>query len=331
MNIGGTGPTDNCLVVEVTGQADYVAATDQTVLVKMNRPSGTDLFLMYNKKTGINSGTVEGGNLVMVVEAAQEGTAYAESNLLAKLGAGGSQTFPNYLNDGRDLVVRVLSLNNGKAQMRIEFAGLCTGTMAPTPAPCPNQQEVTVQITTDSYPDETSWTLKKYGTCEGQTDPNISVLANTYTTSNTVQEPFKQCVDKGQYQFVINDAYGDGICCGYGNGSYKVLYGATEVLTGGTFGSSASGTFGACDTGSPPPPPPPVSTNPPTPNPTPVPTNPPPTRMPTRVPTSPPTRMPTPKPTTTLCTATCGPSVIGTCCGGKICKYVTSTKKYVCK
>jgi hypothetical protein len=40
---------------------------------------------MYNAKTGIQSGTAEGGNQVMVVQAGGEGTAYAASTLLAKI------------------------------------------------------------------------------------------------------------------------------------------------------------------------------------------------------------------------------------------------------
>jgi hypothetical protein len=142
MNIGGSGATDNCLITDITGQADYVAVdTTQIILVKMNRPaSSTDLYLMYNKKTGVNSGTVEGGNTVMIVEAGGEGTSYSESNLKAKLGAGASQTFTNYLGDGRDLVITVQSITNGKASVKIEFGGLCTTnppTPAPTPAPVP--------------------------------------------------------------------------------------------------------------------------------------------------------------------------------------------------
>jgi hypothetical protein len=96
MNIGGTGATDNCLDAQITGQSDYDVNSDQTILVKMNRSSGRDLFLMYNKKTGINSGTVEGGDLVTVVEADAEGMAYGESWLVAKLGAGQGYTASNY-------------------------------------------------------------------------------------------------------------------------------------------------------------------------------------------------------------------------------------------
>jgi hypothetical protein len=111
------------------------------------------------------------------------------------------------------LVITVLSIGT-TANVRIEYDGLCTNTMAPTPAPCPdpNQKQVTVQIKTDNYPTETSWTLKKFGSCVGQTDPNLS--GGGYTSANTDQTVFKRCVDKGQYQFIIKDSYGDGICCG---------------------------------------------------------------------------------------------------------------------
>ena len=114
MNIGGTGATDNCLDAQITGQSDYDVNSyvnlSQTILVKMNRSSGRDLFLMYNKKTGINSGTLEAGNLVTVVEADAEGTAYGESWLVAKLSAGQSYTGSNYLGNGKDLVISVLSI-----------------------------------------------------------------------------------------------------------------------------------------------------------------------------------------------------------------------------
>ena len=320
MNIGGSGATDNCLEAEITGQTDYDVNLDQTVLVKMNRNSGKDLFLMYNKKTagGINSGTLEGGNTVMVVEAESEGTSYGESWLLGKLGAGDSKTFANYIGDGRDLVLNVLSFNDGKAQIRIDFDGLCDRTMAPTTSPCgnPSQKQVSVQITTDEYPGETSWTIRKVGNCAGQTDPNLS--SPSYASKNAVQPIFEQCVDKGQYQFIINDAYGDGMCCGellcssitllfhsswsrsrsphnhrifaaplgYGTGSFVVLYGDKNVFDGqsGDFGSSFEGTFGECEDT--------PATPPPTPNPTPFPTN-----LPTNIPTPNPTSVPTSPPT----------------------------------
>merc|ERR1712119_2080 len=41
----------------------------------------------------------------------------------------------------------------------------------------------------------------------------------------------------------ITDAYGDGICCSYGNGGYKIMVDGTEVISGGDFGNSETETF----------------------------------------------------------------------------------------
>merc|ERR1712176_484685 len=39
------------------------------------------------------------------------------------------------------------------------------------------------------------------------------------------------------------DAYGDGICCSYGNGGYIIKVDGTEVVNGGDFGESKIETF----------------------------------------------------------------------------------------
>merc|ERR1711953_465753 len=46
------------------------------------------------------------------------------------------------------------------------------------------------------------------------------------------------------YEFVMFDSYGDGICCGYGQGEYTVVVdGVTVRESGGRFGSSETTTF----------------------------------------------------------------------------------------
>ena len=49
--------------------------------------------------------------------------------------------------------------------------------------------------------------------------------------------------------FTIYDSYGDGICCGFGNGSYDVIICAETVASGGNFDSQESTSFnvGTCD------------------------------------------------------------------------------------
>jgi hypothetical protein len=58
------------------------------------------------------------------------------------------------------------------------------------------------------------------------------------------------CVlSEGCYTFTIYDAYGDGICCEYGEGSYSVSLDGEVVVSGGEFGVDESTTFGFGDCG----------------------------------------------------------------------------------
>lgn len=182
---------------------------------------------------------------------------------------------------------------------------------------------IEVTIVTDNYPTETSWTLTDM--CTGTQVASRS----SYSGANTqYTDTYTFCA--AQYDFTINDSYGDGICCSYGSGSYTIKYQGQTAATGGAFASTETKTFGSCDATPPPPPPSPtnsptVSYNevfvsysynnhslthscvlldqyqpPPTLPPTPPPTFPPslpPTPPPTPPPTLPPTLPPTPAPT----------------------------------
>ena len=98
--------------------------------------------------------------------------------------------------------------------------------------------DVTVTINLDNYPEETSWTI---------TDANGAVVASggTYGSQpdgSTVTAT--ECLADGCYDFTISDSYGDGICCGYGNGSYTVTDANGNTLaSGGNFGSSENTNF----------------------------------------------------------------------------------------
>lgn len=62
-------------------------STGDPMLVKIETGTSADYFINFNRKTGFNSGTVEGGDQVMITLAGG-GNNYAESNLQAKLSAG---------------------------------------------------------------------------------------------------------------------------------------------------------------------------------------------------------------------------------------------------
>lgn len=93
---------------------------------------------------------------------------------------------------------------------------------------------VTFTLNTDNYGSETSWTLQDGA---GNTIESGSGYANNTTYT------FNWNLADDDYTFTINDSYGDGICCGYGNGSYSIDSGSDNIVSGGAFGSSETTNF----------------------------------------------------------------------------------------
>jgi hypothetical protein len=102
----------------------------------------------------------------------------------------------------------------------------------------PSCTNVTLTLKLDNYPEETSWTIKNSGgtTVASGGTYGSSPDGSTITSVN--------CLPAGCYTFTINDSYGDGICCAYGNGSYTLKDAAgTTLASGASFTSSASHNF----------------------------------------------------------------------------------------
>jgi hypothetical protein len=115
--------------------------------------------------------------------------------------------------------------------------GVDCGGSSCTPCPC-NDANLTLTITLDNYPEETSWTVIDGG---GATVASGGTYASQ-PDGSTVTESI--ALGSGDYTFTISDAFGDGICCAYGNGSYTLSDGTGAVIaSGASFGSSESTTF----------------------------------------------------------------------------------------
>jgi hypothetical protein len=91
-------------------------------------------------------------------------------------------------------------------------------------------QEVELSITVDIYGIETTWEVRDEAgelLHEGGPYPNTS-------NGTVVNERF--CLPEGCYEFTIFDAYGDGICCGYGTGNYELRDSSGALIVeGGQF------------------------------------------------------------------------------------------------
>jgi len=101
---------------------------------------------------------------------------------------------------------------------------------------CPGgQRRVRVEVISDNYPQETSWTLRN-----GSTGATLASGNNTTNrTGTTLCVPNSTCL-----VFRINDSQGDGIYHNsYGYGGYWLYMDEVLVRAGGTFGSFEETTF----------------------------------------------------------------------------------------
>ena len=270
------------------GQVDYTNAnSNDPILLQLDTADNAEYYVQFNRKDGANSGTVEGGDQVMITRERSSGTS-PESELLAMIGvadvgtASGTYQIPNFDGSGRPLTLEVtaidLAANPPYASISIttgipcttsidcddglycngaEYCGgdgYCRGGSSPCLSTqscsealdgfCGECQSVTLELTTDNYPMETSWTV---------TDPNSVVVdfraEGTYTTASTVLTSVViggnlPCLSDGVHTFTITDKYGDGICCAYGSGSYKLKdHNGVVLHEGGEFATTESKNF----------------------------------------------------------------------------------------
>ncbi|MGB1206379.1 MAG: T9SS type A sorting domain-containing protein [Chitinophagales bacterium] len=92
--------------------------------------------------------------------------------------------------------------------------GIDCGGSSCQPCIC-DENQLFVSLTFDDFASETTW---KVTTLD---DVTVVTGINSYTDGQ-VESVEEKCLEDGCYKFVIEDAYEDGMCCDYGNGSYLV-------------------------------------------------------------------------------------------------------------
>lgn len=95
--------------------------------------------------------------------------------------------------------------------------------------------DVQVFIQTDNYGSETRWEI---------IDSNGEVTFEGTGYDNNSQYTIQECIPDGCYTFTIYDSFGDGMCCGFGQGYYGLQYDGVLVGTGGSFDFLESLEFG---------------------------------------------------------------------------------------
>ena len=79
-----------------------------------------------------------------------------------------------------------------------------------------DSEEVTLNLTTDNYGSETSWEMRW--------NDLVLYSGSGYPDDNSTTYEIPMCLaSDGCFDFEIEDSWGDGICCEYGDGSYEVV------------------------------------------------------------------------------------------------------------
>ncbi|HRF80734.1 MAG TPA: S8 family serine peptidase [Flavobacteriales bacterium] len=85
---------------------------------------------------------------------------------------------------------------------------------------------VTIPVVADRYGNEITWSIVSGGTTYASGGPYTQYASNGQYPQTTGTA----CLPDGCYELRINDSYGDGICCAFGNGSIQVLGAGGAVL-----------------------------------------------------------------------------------------------------
>jgi len=96
---------------QIIGIDDYKNNPNhRPVVVKIESGTSTDLFVGFNRASGINRDTADARNQVTITQAGNNGLGYSQSWLKAKLSEGETYTVPNWRN-GIDLSIHVKEIN----------------------------------------------------------------------------------------------------------------------------------------------------------------------------------------------------------------------------
>ena len=236
--------TDPISSHRLVGVSEYDLIDDvptAIAVLKLETHTNTDFFIGFNRANRQNADNRLSSNEVTLIEAGNNGEGYSESKFITSLKQGESYTIEGFggSNEGVAITVSEIDTSNspGYADVSIVFGD---GSHTPAPTPYCDGNWLKVTVGTDNYPQETSWEVLH------KCDRNEIVMSGgQYTEAGATYEE-EECVPNSQYEFIIRDNYGDGLCCSWGDGSYSVEYGGNVILSGGEFGASEGTTFGSC-------------------------------------------------------------------------------------
>jgi len=241
-NTGPSSGADGAFYVYVEASGNGTGFPDKQAILNspcfdLNSASQATFSFQYHMFGSTNAGSID-------LEASNDnGTTW--TSIWNQTGNQGNQwntvtlDLAAYVGEGLQLRFNRVTGGTWQADVAIDDISLTTG--GGTSNNCA-AGDLILTITLDNYPEETAWTLQTGGS---------TVASNSYSTANpdgsTVVENING-LSSGDYTFTITDSFGDGICCGFGNGSYTLESSEGVIVSGGDFGASDVTNFCVDDT-----------------------------------------------------------------------------------
>ena len=113
------------------------------------------------------------------------------------------------LQESNEIDINLLKINNQIDE------NLINNTVSTTSTLDSSYDQITFTIIADNYPEETSWKL--YDSVTGEIISTGSLNSNTEYYNEEICVNYESC-----YTLDVYDSYGDGICCSYGEGYFKI-------------------------------------------------------------------------------------------------------------
>jgi hypothetical protein len=209
----------------LNGVVDYKDnSVDRYIVVRIDEYH----FIGYNRAASFNSGVMEAPNQVTIIEGTNRERPGSETKLVAKLSVGDSYTI--VFSELLKVVVTYASNSTGKdAVIDIKFDGdaqVCQYFY---------DAEIDLELVTDKNPKDTSM-----GILDNLGQPIFYKSRYSFQLEYTTYTETVTGLCRGVlYYFYIEDHWGNGLCCDFGEGSYRGLFEGEEIFSGdGDFSSS---------------------------------------------------------------------------------------------
>ncbi|AFC24922.1 T9SS type A sorting domain-containing protein [Saprospira grandis] len=134
---------------------------------------------------------------------------------------------PDFLQANNNIELSISQIN-GQANPNVDYVN---DVISQAPTFQSDSAQGQLRIVFDNYPEDVSWSLRDLSI------DSLILYGDSIDAATVSVEQNFEAVSGHCYEFMIQDAFGDGICCGYGLGYSTLEIGGLTIDSSGSFGA----------------------------------------------------------------------------------------------